>query len=113
MDMDFDVQDMEGYWDLVGSEAPDGWKKLYKPIVEYIRCHNEKYSKEERIRILQIKEWAGQLSIFVDGGGEELQEMIFQAEQRSKTTCQVCGAEGKEYIKGNHYFIACKRCLLL
>lgn len=109
---DFDIQETEGYWDVVGSEVGDGWKKLYKPVVEYIRLYNEKRPREERIRIWQIKVWSGYLSIDVDRSTEELRKMIRDAYFRSKTTCCRCGAEATERLhpRNSSYFVCCDEC---
>ena len=109
-DEDFDIQDTEGYWDTIGSEVGDGWKKLYKPVVEYIRRYNENCTREERIRIWQIKTWSGYLSIDVDRATKELRAMINDAYFRSKTTCCKCGAAGIEYDDFGWYIVCCPTC---
>lgn len=109
-DEDFDIQETEGYWETIGSEVGDGWKKLYKPVVEYIRRYNEICPRKERIHIWQIKEWSGYLSIDVDRTTEELRKMITDAYFRSKTTCHKCGKDGREYAAFGGYFVCCPAC---
>lgn len=68
-------------------ECGAGWKSLYEPLVE--RC------KAEGVAVLQAKEKFGSLRFYVMGGSDDLHAAIKQAESRSCTICELCGAPGE------------------
>ena len=68
-------------------ECGEGWRSLYEPLLE--RC------KVERIEPLQIKEKYGTLRFYVMQGSDELFDAIAQAEEKSRTICEECGAPGE------------------
>lgn len=103
---DYEVPD----WECFTSEVGKGWAPLCTPILEYIREQNEILPSEERIIVLMIKKWGGMLNIYVEGGGEELGNRIFQAEKRSQTTCEECGEDGEERPGNYESNIYCDKC---
>jgi len=68
-------------------ECGEGWKPLYQPIIE--RC------KAEGVTVLQVKEKFGGLRFYVIGGDDDLYAAISEAESKSKTICEQCGAPGE------------------
>ena len=46
------------------------------------------------VRIRQVKEKYGTMRMYVEGGTEEVDDLIDAAEVRSETICEVCGAPG-------------------
>ena len=46
------------------------------------------------LRVVQVKEKYGSLRMYVDGGTDEVEDMIDAAEAKSETICEVCGAPG-------------------
>lgn len=68
-------------------ECGEGWKSLYVPLME--RC------KADGVAVLQVKEKFGGLRFYVGGGGDDLYDAIEEAESRSFTICEYCGAPGE------------------
>ena len=46
------------------------------------------------IRVVQVKEKYGTLRVYVEGGCDEVFDLIDAAETRSRTTCETCGRPG-------------------
>lgn len=67
-------------------ECGEGWASLYRPLIE--RC------KAEGVQIAQIKEKFGGLRFYVYGGSDDLFDAIQEAEKKSVSICEVCGAPG-------------------
>lgn len=68
-------------------ECGEGWKSLYVPLME--RC------KADGVAVLQVKEKFGGLRFYVAGGSDDLYDAIEEAESRSFTICECCGAPGE------------------
>lgn len=73
-------------------ECGAGWKSLYVPLIA--RC------KAEGVAVLQVKEKFGALRFYVMGGSDDLHAAIKEAESKSSTICEECGAPG-ELRKGS------------
>ncbi len=46
------------------------------------------------LRVVQVKEKYGSLRMYVEGGTDEVEDMIEAAEAKSETVCEACGAPG-------------------
>jgi hypothetical protein len=72
----------------------EGWR----PILEELCAKIEVL--DPTVRIAQIKEKFGDLRLYIDGGSEEVYDLIREAEERSSVTCEYCGAPGiKDYTR--------------
>lgn len=83
--MSSEIREEEGHR-TCAIECGEGWKLLYEPLIE--RC------KAEGVAILQIKEKFGGLRFYIIGGTDELYDSIDEAEAKSFTICERCGAPG-------------------
>ena len=90
-------------------EIGNGWYELvYKMCVEIDDLYEENIGK---ISILQIKEKYGIMRIVASTSNKELDDIIEKYEQLSKSTCEICGAEGK-LIKDVYWIkVRCEDCL--
>ena len=94
-------------FELFGIEHGYGWYGLTLPIIEEIRCYNEK-NKKNKIRIDQIKEKFGKLRIYTSGGNHDyLNAMILKAGYESGYICEICGARGKNKEIDGWYMTLC------
>lgn len=90
-------------------EIGTGWHELvYKMCVEIDDLYEENIDK---ISILQIKEKYGMMRVHASTSNKELDDIIEKYEQLSKSTCEICGAEGK--MMGDDYWVMvrCEGCL--
>jgi type IV secretion system protein VirD4 len=85
-----------------GSSVGLGWHGLLSPIFEEINLYNKK-NKGNEIRISQIKEKYGTLSIHVSNCPDYIEGMINIAEKESGYICEMCGSRG-ETVSINHWY---------
>ena len=96
---------------LFGVECRDGWKPLYQPLIDYVEKYNIGKKDEEKMEIHQIKEKFGGLRFYVNFYTDELREMIREAEEKSFTTCEMCGKHIDKPITENYWIYAeCEDC---
>ena len=96
--------------ELFGIECGKGWYPLIRPILNYIEEYNSSRAVTEHIKIIQIKEKWGFLHIYVDGATDELNRMIYQAGDLSKTICEECGNPGSRRKINGWYWTLCESC---
>ena len=88
------------YW---GFECYDGWfqiiwdlsEKLEKEIIKFRERH---HPEAEFPRASQVKEKFGSLSFYMANRqlmNDKMHDAIFEAEDRSAKTCELCGKAGK------------------
>lgn len=80
-------------------ECGPGWKTLIAPLIFL--------ADKEGATVAQIKEKFGELRFYVDGGSDVLEDMINQATEDSKRTCEMCGQDGHLMIKGGWLKTVC------
>lgn len=99
----------KGYdpFSLFGFEIGNGWNNLILDIFDKIKELDYPIS----LHILQIKEKFGELRFYyavqdsTDKQFEDIQKIINEAEEKSTTTCEICGKEG--YIDYDVYWLSC------
>ena len=96
--------------ELFGVECGKGWYPLLEPICEYILKYNSGKDDSECIEFTQVKEKWGFLHIYTSRTTEELRELISDAEQKSKTICEVCGNPGNLKKVNGWYRTMCNSC---
>lgn len=87
-----------------GFECGDGWFQLIwdlsaqlEPLVVGTdRC------------AMQVKEKFGTLRFYVTNSTDQIEELISEAEDRSETTCEVCGSQDATASKGPWITTRCK-----
>ena len=98
-------------YELFGIECGDGWKKLYQPIIDYLKEYNKDKEEKDRIEIHQIKEKFGSIRIYLSSYTDELRQMIDDAEEQSYYTCEICGKYITKPIVEHHWiYPMCKKC---
>lgn len=98
-------------YELFGIECWDGWKKLYQPIIDYLKEYNKDKEEKDRIEIHQIKEKFGSIRIYLSSYTDELRQMIDDAEEQSYYTCEICGKYITKPIVEHHWmYPMCKKC---
>lgn len=96
--------------ELFGVECGKGWYPLIEPIFKYIDEYNSSRVVTEHITVTQVKEKWGFLHIYADGANDELDRMIDQAENLSKTICEECGNPGSIRNINGWYWTLCDSC---
>jgi len=91
---------------MFGFECGDGWAELLEPAIKHIHEFNIEKEEEDRMQIAQIKEKFGTLRFYIHNSDDEIYKLIEDAENKSETTCEVCGKEGKTRGCG-WYYTAC------
>lgn len=89
---------------------PEGWDQIIVKLVEDL----EKIAWDHylKLHIMQIKQKFGKLRVLHDNANDEAKERIEAAEEESTRTCQICGAEGKEWESPSHRFSTlCQSCI--
>ena len=99
-----------------GFECGDGWEPLLREAAEKLeplcKAYAEQMTKEEKEcgghpRASQVKEKYGTLRFYMSSATDEMYSSITQAEEKSETTCEVCGSTGK--MRGHGwYYTACE-----
>lgn len=77
-----------------GFECGDGWESLVREALEVLSTHG--------CVALQIKEKFGGLRVYYLPHSAEASEKLYEIEDRSVKTCDVCGIGGK--IVGKNYW---------
>lgn len=92
-----------------GFECGDGWlpilEDLFAKFDEIVRR-----DKLEDFQVVQVKEKFGGLRVYVEGGNDEIYELINEAESRAISTCEVCGYAGETHEIDNWYTTLCDCC---
>ena len=95
-----------------GCECEDGWfgliQQLSEGIAEELRQH-----PDPAFRFEQVKEKFGSLEVYVKPRtNERIVAILREAEVKSKTTCELCGAEGSELyqLPPSRFQTLCKSC---
>ena len=92
---------MKTCMELFGIECEKGWESLYGPLI--------KLCNENNIKITQIKEKYGGLRFYVLGAPDWLWDKIDEAEKKSFTICELCGAPGE--LRGAIWYMTrCDKC---
>ena len=95
-------------YELFGAEVGKGWVPLIEPIIERVRELNKAGAN---VKISQIKEKWGSLTIYFDSAPEELWEMAREAEEKSTIICEECGARATQAEVNGWIYTRCPDCL--
>ncbi len=66
-----------------------GWKSLVETLIDDL------FKVGWNGNIIQVKEKFGTLRFYIGEGSDEMFDLIYKAEDTSKTICEVCGVPGK------------------
>lgn len=75
-----------------GFDVPPGWNDLVTSLALLLELHAQRHNPD--LIIAQVKSKFGTLRFYVDGADDTAQQLIDDAEARSATICERCGAEG-------------------
>jgi len=99
--------------ELFGYECDHGWYPLIKEAEDWVNNWNEKNCNEDKeLKIVQVKEKFGVLTIYCNFYPDNLHEKLFDLEQRSTKTCERCGKTEGTNCKASHGWIytLCPEC---
>jgi hypothetical protein len=95
-------------YELFGAKVGKGWVPLIEPIIERVRELNKAGAN---VKISQIKEKWGSLTIYFDSAPEELWEMAHEAAEKSMMICEHCGAPATLTEVNGWLYTRCPDCL--
>lgn len=82
----------------------EGWKGIITTLCEKLDALGL-----PNLQVLQVKEKFGGLRFYVNGRNDEVSALIRQAMEESWTTCEWCGAPGKQF--GERWILTlCESC---
>ncbi|MBR6517533.1 MAG: hypothetical protein IKT40_11935 [Bacilli bacterium] len=92
-----------------------GWSKLYQPIIDkIIEFDSQQENVKDKIGIAYIKEKDGVMKITLvqpHNADSSIMDLIYEAENKSKSVCEYCGSETNVGITMNNtYKTCCKTC---
>jgi hypothetical protein len=94
---------------MFGIECGDGWFELLKECIQGLKEVCEKHGYDTRVS--QIKEKYGTLRFYLDSTSDEMDEVIYRAEEKSAVTCESCGNPGSMNKTGYWMSVRCGECL--
>ncbi|MNH75809.1 hypothetical protein D3C81_1259970 [compost metagenome] len=71
-----------------------GWLDFIDELCRTLKGHLDAYPEVPQIQVRQLKEKFGGLRFYYSGGDMACREMVASAEERSMSTCEVCGQAG-------------------
>jgi hypothetical protein len=87
-----------------------GWYSIVNNVCTVIDQHSKNKNKQQ-IKILQIKEKFGLITIYVQNADEYIQAIIDFAKIMSGDTCEYCGEQAEmNKLKTGWIKIICKKC---
>jgi len=100
---------------LFGFECGDGWFDILKDLIEEIKIISKKWNFSDDawtgpLKVNQVKEKYGILRFYTNWETEELAQAIGKAENNSKSTCEICGKDGKSLSRDAWWMVRCERC---
>lgn len=82
-------------------EVGDGWLPLVKELIE--KLIDAGWNRE----VTQVKEKFAGLRFYINGGTDEIFNIIQEAEDKSYNICEICGKPGDVYTSGNWVYPRC------
>jgi len=86
-----------------GFECDDGWFELLDNLMDEIK----KIDVNRSVSVHQVKEKFGGLRFYIEGGNEEVDNLIDEAEEKSYKICEICGKEGELCVASHWYKTVC------
>lgn len=93
-------------------DCQDGWFVLLDELASRIRQYCNYCSKSKKLEIVQIKQKMGALRIYFRGGDKVIRKFIQEAEDQSKTICELDGepASGLYGCAPRWHRYLCEKC---
>jgi hypothetical protein len=100
------------------SRIPDGWGRwigVHKGWYPFIaKLNYDLHQLDSGYVVLQVKQKMGRLAFYAETGDEDVREafdeLIREAESRSGTICEECGAPGRKYMRWDYRATLCAAC---
>ena len=71
-----------------------GWLNLIDELCRTLQIHLDSHPDVPQVDVLQVKEKFGGLRFYYSGGDSVCRDAVAMAEERSLSTCEVCGQTG-------------------
>lgn len=71
-----------------------GWLNLIDELCRTLQIHLDSHPDVPQVKVLQVKEKFGGLRFYFSGGDTACREAVAASEERSLSTCEVCGQSG-------------------
>lgn len=94
-------------------ECLDGWQWIILDMLREIDDYYFNLNRECDVLILQVKEKWGMVRIYFtcdDEDFEDVNNIATKYEQLSKSTCELCGEEGRAINMGGWIVVRCEEC---
>lgn len=73
-----------------------GWRGILLALCDTLQDRSDRHPGVVPVTVAQIKSKYGELHFFYDGGDDYCRGAVSVASQLSLSTCEVCGAPGKQ-----------------
>jgi hypothetical protein len=93
---------------LWGFECGDGWFEIIKKLSKRLEDTSNKTGMD--IQAVQVKEKYGTLRQYIEGGDDDADKAIKEAEDESERTCEQCGKDGHVTERWGWYRTLCNEC---
>lgn len=80
--------------DYGGFAVGPGWWNIIQLLCFNIQTYLDNNTDVPQVTATQVKEKFGELRFYYDGGDKQIQQMVFDAEDLSVKTCEMCGNSG-------------------
>lgn len=80
-------------------------------VTKVLPCHCKKYLWNHPCAS-QVKSKYGHLCFYMTSATDEMWELIHEAEKKSQTTCEECGAEAELRLDYSWYVTLCEKCAI-
>lgn len=84
-----------------GFECGDGWEPLVRELSKKIEDYNTTSFDWPPTVAIQVKEKFGSLRFYISCGPDWIHDLIEEYEEKSETTCEICGQPGTMCQKGS------------
>lgn len=106
------IKNSQEPFQLFGFECDDGWYELIYNLCQKIQKECDE-SKCDQVVAVQVKEKFGTLRFYYDGGNDNIHNLVAEAENKSKTICELTGNTGGLCKKGIWYKTLCNESAIL
>jgi ribosomal protein L37AE/L43A len=95
----------------MGFQCSDGWFDLVKELSLKLEKVINKLPGRDNYYAVQVKEKFGTLRVYLSSVTNEINDIIYEYEEKSASICEECGQPGEPRETRNHwYYTACNKC---
>jgi hypothetical protein len=92
-----------------GIECGDGWFELIDKVCNDIQTYIDE-NKLQQAEAVQVKEKFGTLRFYLHGSDEYIENLVAEAEIKSGTICEICGAPAETKQINSYLSTLCDKC---